>query len=147
MTRLDWSKARLSNPDPARVVSLPEGGIPDGYVPVLRRMPLANYLEHFSAPASKVRDRIRIVERTGRSDANEFIHETALLILEHARRTSDASMAGNLLEAMPATFRRGLLIAWFGEFGPIGINPKTRRVRLRKPEERKHRPFNLHSAR
>jgi hypothetical protein len=109
-------------------------------------MPLRDYFRLFSVPATRVKDRIAIVERTGRTDANDFIHETALLILRHAEEYQDASSASQLVQALPATFRRSLLIAWFGEFSPISITPGTFRVRMRKPQERRYRPFDLDRA-
>jgi hypothetical protein len=146
MSRLDWTKANRHSPDPARIVSAEDGGIPDGYEPLLKRMPVDEYLSQFSPKTSRIVDRIYVVKRTGRSDANAFIHETALLILRHAEKYQDASAARQLVEALPATFRRNLLIAWFGEFSPISIKSETMRLRMRKPEERRYRPFDLGQA-
>jgi hypothetical protein len=146
MSRLDWSKTKLPNPDPARVIAVPEGGIPDGFEFVPRRVAIVDYFRNFPGQPKSIADRLYVVERTGRSDANGFIHETAMLVLKEAQMGAHIRTAGRLVAAMPETFRRGLLIAWFGAFAPIGINPKHFTTRVRQQDEKRYRAFDLARA-
>jgi len=53
---------------------------------------------------------------------NVLIHDTGVLIMEHAKEHKDgADTALALVKAMPASMRRTMLIAWFNEFSPIRV--------------------------
>jgi hypothetical protein len=52
---------------------------------------------------------------------NETIHATALLCVQHAKDYGDASPAARLVDALPTSHRRSLVINWFGQFSPITI--------------------------
>lgn len=53
--------------------------------------------------------------------ANEYVHETAMMIVKHAKEHGDCSTAQGLVMALPASMRREMLILWFGTFTPIVV--------------------------
>lgn len=57
----------------------------------------------------------------------QYIHETAVMCVQHANDFGDCSSAARLVDAVPNAFRRSLLIGWFAAFSPISIakNAKT----------------------
>lgn len=50
-----------------------------------------------------------------------YIHETALMCMEHAQNYGDTSLAANLVDSIPLAYRRALVINWFDTFSPISI--------------------------
>lgn len=52
---------------------------------------------------------------------NETIHNAALLVAEHARNYGDTTPCASLVDAMPMSHRRSLLINWFDAFTPVGV--------------------------
>ena len=52
---------------------------------------------------------------------NDTIHNVGVLMMEHVRNFGDTTAVGRLVDAMPKTHRRNLLIDWFDAFSPIGI--------------------------
>lgn len=62
---------------------------------------------------------------------NEQIHATALMCVEHAKSFGDASPAARLVDALPTSHRRSLLINWFAQFSPITVakDGKTDRMK------------------
>lgn len=52
---------------------------------------------------------------------NESIHAAGLLCIEHAKAFGDASPAARLVDALPTSHRRSLLINWFAQFSPITV--------------------------
>jgi hypothetical protein len=73
--------------------------------------------------------RIGDVKRLG-TEYNQFIHETAMMIIRHAapkeinedcQGSGDCTRAVKLVRAMPASMRRTTLIAWFAKYTPIRI--------------------------
>ena len=72
--------------------------------------------------------RIGDVKRLG-TEYNQFIHETAMMIVRHAapkelddcQGSGDCTRAVKLVRAMPASMRRTTLIAWFAKYTPIRI--------------------------
>lgn len=53
---------------------------------------------------------------------NEAIHNTGIMIMEHTKTFGDATAAGRLVDSLPMTHRRKLIIDWFDAFSPIGVN-------------------------
>lgn len=100
-------------------------------------------------PFSAIDARIAQVGKT-LQDANEYIHETAMMILRHAAEHGDGSRAQHLVVACPKSFRRQALVAWFTEFSPIvtRANPADDYVDSKswKKEDKKYRPFNVAAA-
>lgn len=80
------------------------------------------------SPLKRIDGKIaRIV--TNSAKLNELIHETGMDILRHAQEHGDCTRALKLAQAMPASMRRAMLIAWFSKFSPVtvklGDDPKV----------------------
>lgn len=52
---------------------------------------------------------------------NESIHNCAIMCFEHAENYGDCDPAARLVDAMPKSHRRSLLIGWFTTYSPIRI--------------------------
>jgi hypothetical protein len=77
---------------------------------------------------------------------NGLIHDTAMLILSHANDHGDCTRALVLVKAMPASFRRGLLVGWFERNSPIRMNLNNDKVGMLKAEAKGYTPFDLEAA-
>lgn len=77
---------------------------------------------------------------------NEKIQTLAVAIVGHAEEHGDCTPALNLVKALPASFRRNLLIEWFSTYSPIGMSVKDNRVAFNKPESKRYNRFNLAGA-
>lgn len=80
---------------------------------------------------------------------NETIHETALLCMKHAQDYGDANnTAARLVDALPLSHRRSLLIAWFANFSPIGIGKdgKTGKMKGHLTGKAEDRVWNIEAA-
>ena len=84
---------------------------------------------------------------TSAARINEYIQETAVGIIIHAKEHGDCSAALRLVQAMPKSFRRGLLIDWFARYSPIGMNVTGGKCGLHKPTSKAYNPFNVDGAR
>lgn len=76
-----------------------------------------------------IRDRCAKIT-TDMNKINDFIHETAMMIVRHAAPekagagcsgTGDCTHALMLVKALPASMRRTMLIDWFGKYTPITV--------------------------
>lgn len=56
---------------------------------------------------------------------NKYIHETALMIFDHAKETGDCRELHNFYTALPHSHRREQVLLWFATFSPIGYNKST----------------------
>jgi hypothetical protein len=52
---------------------------------------------------------------------NDLIHNTAMQAAEHAKEYGDTNFCASLVDAMPMSHRRSLLISWFEAFSPIRV--------------------------
>lgn len=52
---------------------------------------------------------------------NETIHNCAVMCFEHAHNYGDCDPAARLVDAMPKSHRRSLLINWFETYSPVRI--------------------------
>jgi hypothetical protein len=77
---------------------------------------------------------------------NGLIHDTGMLIMRHANDHGDCTRALVLVKAMPASFRRGLLVGWFERNSPIRMNLTNDKVGMLKAEAKGYTPFNLEAA-
>jgi len=77
---------------------------------------------------------------------NELIHTTGVAIIAHAAACGDCTRALKLVQAMPKSHRRGLLINWFAKYSPIGMNVTSGKVGLHKPEAKLYKPFDVDGA-
>ena len=83
------------------------------------------------------------------TNTNQFIQETAILIVMHAKEHGDCRSAYDLVKALPKSYRRNYLIDWFSRVSPIKVDMSekaTKPARLRKPESKEYNPFNLDYA-
>lgn len=74
---------------------------------------------------SRMRQRFNKITTDGQK-LNVYIHETAVMIIEHAAPAElgghgDCSLAQELVMSLPASMRRESLIMWFGKFTPIVV--------------------------
>src|ERR1700747_2422476 len=88
-----------------------------------------------------------VLVRTNSAALNELIQNTAMDILEHARQHKDCTRAQQLVNAMPRSFRRSILIEWFATFSPIVTKDSDDwNAKMHKPDSKLFRPFDLEGA-
>lgn len=79
--------------------------------------------------------------------ANEYVHETAMMIARHAKEHGDCSSAQGLVMALPASSRREMLILWFATYTPIVVkNSKDFESKMHKDNSKLYKPFDLEAA-
>lgn len=85
---------------------------------------------------ARMKDRfIKITADYGK--INQYVHETAVMIAEHAKEHGDCSTAQGLVMAMPASARREMLILWFSTYTPIVVkNSEDFESKMHKPESK-----------
>lgn len=93
-----------------------------------------------------INQRIKHIAKAAAS-LNTYIHETAVGIIQHALDTGDCTAALRLVQAMPKSQRRGLVVTWFGRYSPIGMNVSTGKVGLHREGAKSYNPFNVDAAR
>ncbi|MGB3710476.1 MAG: hypothetical protein WA985_02180 [Erythrobacter sp.] len=160
MSKIDWNKVGQSNADPAgynpdrnfRFAPFKAGSKPGMPKKLSRiatgpRKMLADVLN--ASPRSdlkRIGKRIEIIEQSGKPDANSFIHQTAIMILEHAKGTGDCSAALDLIRALPAGGRRARLALWFRAYSPICYNAQTGRIRVAKRGQKAFKCYAIDRA-
>lgn len=79
---------------------------------------------------------------------NIAIHDCAVMCMTHAREYGDASGAARLVDAMPMSHRRSLLISWFGKNSPVTIekNAKTGLMKAHLAGKAEERVWNIEAA-
>lgn len=78
---------------------------------------------------------------------NLFVHETAMMIANHAKEHGDCSTAQGLVMAMPASIRREMLIMWFTRFTPIVVkNDDKWEAKMHKVGTKLYVEWNLEEA-
>lgn len=79
---------------------------------------------------------------------NEEIHNCALMCIKHAQNYGDATAAGRLVDAMPKSFRRGLVIQWFAANSPITVskNAKTDAMKAHLAGKAEERQWDIDAA-
>lgn len=77
---------------------------------------------------------------------NVLIHDTGMLILEHAKEHGDCTRALSLVKAMPASMRRTMLIQWIETFSPIRVRFNDDKVGMLKEKAKTYTPFDLKGA-
>lgn len=79
-------------------------------------------------------------------ELNELIQKVAVAIVLHASVHGDCTRALKLVQAMPKSFRRNLLITWFATYSPIGMNLSTGKCGLHRETSKLYRPFDVDGA-
>lgn len=79
---------------------------------------------------------------------NDLIHDTAVSIMVHARDFGNCMPAAQLLDALPKSHRRGLLIKWFSAHSPITIvkMAKSDRMKAHLSGDKADRVWELDAA-
>lgn len=94
----------------------------------------------------KIKNNLERITTNG-DKLNILIHDTGMLILNHVKEHGDCSLAQELVNAMPASMRRTMLIQWFALFSPIvtKVDP-TFTSKLRKEDDNLYNPIDLVAA-
>lgn len=162
MSKLDWTRVGLPNPDPADYN--PDRNL--RYAPFkAETKPKQGKLKKRSRTANSPRKvlvdvlattpefhlnsigkRIVVIEQSGKPDANEFIHRTAIMILQHAEKTGDCSAALDLIQALPDGARRQRLALWFQKYSPISFNAQSGRIRIARPGQKAFKSYAIDLA-
>jgi hypothetical protein len=78
---------------------------------------------------------------------NTYVHDTAVMIAEHAKEHGDCSTAQGLVMAMPASARREMLILWFKLFTPIVVkNEDDWTAKMHKEGTKLFVPFDIEAG-
>jgi hypothetical protein len=85
---------------------------------------------------------IKLVATTG-AKLNTLIHETAMMIANHAKEHGDCTRALMLAKAMPASMRRTMLVLWFHTYTPIRVMLQNDKVGISKEGTKLFIPWNL----
>lgn len=84
--------------------------------------------------------------RTTAAKYNNLVQEAIVLIIQHAQSYGDCTGAGRLVDAMPRSNRRQLVIDHFKDYSPIKVAKDKNGLfasTLRKPEANDYNDFNL----
>lgn len=89
------------------------------------------------------------IKRVQRSSAalNTLIQSIAVGCIIHAQATGDCTPALRLVQAMPKSHRRGLLVTYFSRYSPIGMNVTSNKCGLHKVGSKAYNAFNVDGAR
>ena len=93
-----------------------------------------------------INSNIKLISRNY-AKVNGLVQDTAVAIIAHCQATGDATAALRLVQAMPKSARRGLVIDFFAKYSPIGMNVANGKVGLHKPEAKAYNPFDVDGAR
>lgn len=85
---------------------------------------------------------------TNAAKYNQSVQTAIVLIIRHASTFGDCTGAERLMNAMPRSNRRSLVIAHFGDFSPINIrkNGEIFKANFRKESDTKFKKFNPEGA-
>lgn len=83
---------------------------------------------------------------TNAQKLNELIHETAVMVAEHAKEHGDCTRALTLVKAMPASMRRTMLVLWFNTYTPIRVVFTNDKVGILKESAKGYTPFDIESG-
>lgn len=92
---------------------------------------------------------LRIIDKnirtitTNAAKLNLLIHNTAVLIVEHAKEHGDCTRALTLVKAMPASMRRTMLVLWFNTYTPIRVQEKNDKVGILKDNAKGFTPWDI----
>lgn len=109
--------------------------------------------ELYRASSKAINAKIKQISVTGKK-FNDLIHETMVMVAKHALTIGpdgvmigDVTGAARLVDAMPKSNRRSLVIDHFADYTPIKIvkDSKTGGIRasLRKPDEKGYVDWNI----
>lgn len=98
------------------------------------------------ASSKAINLKIKSIKTTGKR-FNDLVHETMVMVVTHAEQYGDCTGAARLVDAMPMSNRRSLVIDHFTQYSPIRVakSAKTGQMNasLRKEEDKEYNAFNL----
>jgi len=79
---------------------------------------------------------------------NAAVQTAIVLIMRHSHAFDDCTGAERLLNAMPQSNRRSLVVAHFEQYSPINVRKdgKAFKASLRKPDDKKYNPYDIDGA-
>lgn len=79
---------------------------------------------------------------------NTLIHEIGLMVMAHAAAYNDCTGAARLVDAMPKSHRRGLVMTWFERYSPVIVENKAGEIKahLAKDGSAKHKRYDVDGA-
>lgn len=83
---------------------------------------------------------------TNAAKLNMLIHETGVMVLEHAKEHGDCTRALALVKAMPASMRRTMLVLWFETYSPIRIREANDKVGILKEAAKGYTDWDIEGA-
>jgi hypothetical protein len=93
--------------------------------------------------------RIKSIAGTA-AQLNNTIHNTAVACAEHALAYGDTDQCARLLDALPTSHRRSLLISWFEGFTAIGLGKNAKsglmKAHLRGKAEERDAMWNIEAG-
>ena len=93
----------------------------------------------------KIDSNIRLIT-TNAAKLNDRIHDTAVMIAEHAKEHGDCTRALALVKAMPASMRKTMLVLWFATFTPIRVVEKNDKVGMLKADAKGFTPWDIEAG-
>jgi hypothetical protein len=88
--------------------------------------------------------------RTSGDKYNNLVQEAIVAIIRHANDYGDCTGAARLVDAMPKSNRRTLVIDHFGDYSPIRVSKDAKtgahNAGLRKPENKAFKAFDIDGA-
>lgn len=81
------------------------------------------------------------------AEVDQFVQELAVAILVHAKDHGDTTRALALVNALPRSYRREMLVNWFAYFGPVGIDVRGGKTKMIQKTSNRYREFNIDAAR
>lgn len=109
--------------------------------------------ETYRASSKAINAKIKSIATTGKK-FNDLVHETMVMVAKHALTIGpdgimigDVTGAARLVDAMPMSNRRSLVIDHFAQYTPIKVVKDAKsgamRASLRKPEEKGYVDWNI----
>lgn len=142
---MKWHFADLPNPDPARV--LPDQSPTPNTLQLAKREEAKKAKLKRPSAKSAIKTRILRIGQGKSGDEDQFIQETAVLVLEHIERTSDCSSVLELIDALPPNDPRKVKLRdWFERFSPVRITRPWESAKLLEKGRRSFAPFDITGA-
>ncbi len=98
--------------------------------------------------SKKINTAIRSVATTG-ARFNNLVQDTAVAIIMHAKEYGDCTGAARLIDAMPNSARRGLVVDFFTRFSPINVTKGDggkMKANLRETGDKLYNNFDVDGA-
>ncbi len=91
--------------------------------------------------------KIKLV-RTAGTKYNNLVHDCAMTIIRHAFAYGDCTGASRLMDAMPKSARRALLVTWFQRYSPINVTVTKdgAKASYRLETSKQYNPFDIDGA-